>query len=197
MFTLTARHSHLCAEILKEVACPQRYAIMGNHDVFVGSEIVTRALVENGIPVLSDTWQSIERGGQRLWLVGLRDASTRSVPPDLDAAMPPALPQEPILLMVHEPDYMDTLLDSALGRRTDLVLSGHTHGGQIRLPLIGPIYLPLLGQKYVEGLIPFPVAGTNKTVQLYVNRGLGTIGLPLRLNCPPEITLITLSAESV
>jgi predicted MPP superfamily phosphohydrolase len=197
MYTLTSRHAWLCAEILKEVACPLRYAILGNHDVFVGAEIVTQALVQNGIPVLADSWVPLERDGKRVWLVGLRDASTLSVMPDLQASMPPALPHEPIVVMVHEPDYVDTLLESPLGQRTDLVLSGHTHGGQIRLPIVGPLFLPTFGQKYVMGLMRFPTANPGKTVQLYVNRGLGTVALPMRMNCPPEITLITLSAEPV
>jgi len=82
-----------------------------------------------------------------------------------------------------------------LGQRANLVLAGHSHGGQIRLPGIGPIFTPPLGKKYVSGLYRFPHADT--TSLLYVNRGLGTVGLPLRLWCPPEITLITLSAEPV
>jgi uncharacterized protein len=197
MSTLGPQHAHLCAEILKEVACPERYAVLGNHDVSVGAAMVTEALVTNGIPVLADTWHPLERDGQRLWIVGLQDASLPILLPDLQAAMPPALANEPILLMVHEPDYTDKILASPLGAHIDLVLSGHSHGGQICAPLVGPVFLPKLGQKYVSGLFRFPAAGNGKTVQLYVNRGLGTVGLPLRLNCPPEITLLTLSAEPV
>jgi predicted MPP superfamily phosphohydrolase len=66
------------------------------------------------------------------------------------------------------------------------MLSGHTHGGQIRLPLAGPLALPGLGRKYFEGWFRF------RDLQLYVNRGLGTVGVPFRFNCPPEITLLTL-----
>jgi predicted MPP superfamily phosphohydrolase len=66
------------------------------------------------------------------------------------------------------------------------MLSGHSHGGQIRLPFTGPLILPPLGKKYVEGHFKFG------EMQLYVNRGIGTVGLPFRLNCPPEITLLTL-----
>jgi predicted MPP superfamily phosphohydrolase len=66
------------------------------------------------------------------------------------------------------------------------MLAGHTHGGQIRLPLFGPVALPELGRKYVEGWFRFG------RLQLYVNRGLGTVGVPIRLNCPPEIALLTL-----
>ncbi|HXB62927.1 MAG TPA: metallophosphoesterase [Acidobacteriaceae bacterium] len=199
IYTLGSEHAHLCAEILKDVACPQRYAIMGNHDAFVGAEIVARAMVASGIPVLSDSYQPIERDGQRLWLVGLKDASFDKNLPDLQAATPPALPREPILLMVHEPDYVDAILDSPLGQRTDLVFAGHSHGGQICMPVMGPVFLPPLGKKYVNGLFRFPASGSGggKIPQLYVNRGLGTVGLPLRLNCPPEITMITLSAEAV
>jgi len=66
------------------------------------------------------------------------------------------------------------------------MLSGHTHGGQVRLPLLGALLLPTLGQKYVQGW--FRRAG----IQLNVNRGIGTSGLPFRFDCPPEITVITL-----
>jgi predicted MPP superfamily phosphohydrolase len=68
----------------------------------------------------------------------------------------------------------------------DLMISGHTHGGQVRVPFLGAIVLPSGGKKYVEGLFRFD------RMQLYVNRGIGTTGLPLRLNSPPEVTLFTL-----
>ena len=67
------------------------------------------------------------------------------------------------------------------------MLSGHSHGGQVRLPVLGPMVLPPLGRKYVAGLFQFG------RMQLYVNRGIGTVGVPMRLNCPPEITLISLA----
>jgi len=68
----------------------------------------------------------------------------------------------------------------------DLMLSGHTHGGQVRLPFLGPLILPSMGKKYVEGLFHFD------HLQLYVNRGVGTVGLPFRFNCPSELTEHTL-----
>jgi predicted MPP superfamily phosphohydrolase len=67
------------------------------------------------------------------------------------------------------------------------MLSGHTHGGQIRLPYIGPLILPPMGQQYIEGLFQF------EHLQLYVNRGIGTVGPPFRLNCPAELTHFTLA----
>jgi len=89
---------------------------------------------------------------------------------------------EPVILLGHEPDYADIVARHAV----DLMLSGHTHGGQIRIPFMRPHFLPQLGEKYVEGL--FSIG----PMQLYVNRGIGTVALPFRFNCPPEVTLITL-----
>jgi predicted MPP superfamily phosphohydrolase len=90
--------------------------------------------------------------------------------------------------MAHEPDYADTVMAHPRGHLVDLMLSGHSHGGQIRLPFLGPLILPPLGEKYPEGHYRF------NRMQLYVNRGIGTVGLPFRLNCPPEITVITLQS---
>ena len=67
------------------------------------------------------------------------------------------------------------------------MLGGHSHGGQIKLPFFGPLILPPMAEKYSEGLYRL------NHMQLYVNRGIGTVGLPFRLNCPPEITVITLN----
>jgi uncharacterized protein len=69
-----------------------------------------------------------------------------------------------------------------------LMLTGHTHGGQVRLPFIGAMVLPELGKKYVEGWFRFG------RMQLHVNRGIGTVGVPFRFNCAPEISLLTLRA---
>lgn len=169
-----------CAEILSKLECPLRYAIMGNHDVTVGEKYVIGPLRENGIPVLLNQAVPLERQGQRLWLAGLDSADQRKSRPD--EAIPRA-GGEPIVVLAHEPDILPTVAQY----KVDLMLAGHTHGGQVRLPFLPPLALPPLGKKYVEGLFHYG------ETQLYVNRGIGTVGLPFRLNCPPEITVLTLA----
>jgi predicted MPP superfamily phosphohydrolase len=176
-----------CANILRELACRELYAIPGNHDVQVGLTAVTEALTANGITMLTNTHVPIERGGGRFWLAGLDDAVEGD--PDPERAIPQSirnLPNEPVVLMCHAPDFADDLLALPAGQAVGLMVSGHTHGGQVRLPVLGALSLPELGQKYIEGWFQLGA------MQLYVNRGIGTVGLPFRLNCSPEITLITL-----
>jgi predicted MPP superfamily phosphohydrolase len=176
-----------CANILAEFECKKVYAILGNHDVAVGAEEVTAALVANGIPILRNAHLPIERGGGRVWLAGLDDPVLGY--PDPEQAIPASIrniPNEPVVLMCHAPDYVDYLLKQPAGRAVALMLSGHTHGGQVRLPFLGATELPILGEKYVEGW--FRMGG----LQLYVNRGIGTIGVPFRFNCPPEISMFTM-----
>jgi uncharacterized protein len=176
-----------CAELLSRIECPERYAILGNHDALVSSRAVTDALRTQNIPVLANGFVPIERDNQRIWLAGIKDALIQK--PDLDAALPsgrnPNL--EPLILLSHEPDFADY----AVGRKIDLVLAGHTHGGQILLPFLPPLLLPDLGTKYVHGLFKL-----RDGMQLYVNRGIGAVNLPFRFRCPPEITLITLQPGS-
>jgi predicted MPP superfamily phosphohydrolase len=176
----------LCAEILSGIKAPQRFGILGNHDVVVGSRKVVSALEAHGTPILIDSYFAVERGRDVLWLCGCDDAGTTH--PDFNATIPhyPGYPNSPVILMCHEPDYVDHLRHHPRFPLIDVMLSGHSHGGQIRLPLVGPLILPPLGQKYVQGLFHFD------HLQLYVNRGIGTVGLPFRLNCPAEITEITL-----
>jgi uncharacterized protein len=172
-----------CADILREIECPQRFAVMGNHDSFLGAPTIVPILAAAEIPMLVNQYVPIERGGDRIWLSGIHDPVTHI--PDLTAAIPER-PDGPVLLMSHGPDYADTLLEHPRGQLVDLMFSGHTHGGQVRFPFLPPMHLPPGGQKYVEGHYQFD------RLQLYVSRGIGTVGLPLRLNCPPEITLFTL-----
>jgi len=172
-----------CAEHLSRLTCPSRYAILGNHDCLVGSQAITDALHTHGIPVLANSFVPLERKGQRIWLAGIKDVLEDK--PDLDAALPAGRPEhEPVILLVHEPDFTDY----AVGRQVDLVLSGHTHGGQILLPLFPPLLLPDMGTKYVHGLFRM-----RDGMQLYVNRGIGAVTLPFRFRCQPEITVITLA----
>ena len=162
---------------------PQRYAILGNHDVAVSAPLVIAALSTHGIPILVNQHVPIERSGARIWLCGVDDPGTSH--PNLDLAIP-AKPDGPVILMAHEPDYADTVVPHPRGPLVDLMLSGHSHGGQVRLPFFGPLVLPPMGRSTSEATSSFD------QMQLYVNRGIGTVGLPFRLNCPPEITVLTL-----
>lgn len=172
-----------CAEILRRLECPQRFGILGNHDVMVGPSFVRNHMQANGLPLLVNENVRIERGGQHILLAGLDDVSQGK--PDLGRTVPAAV-DCPVLLMCHEPDYADTIAQHERGALVDLIFSGHTHGGQVRIPGLPPMELPPHGKIYVEGHF---VVGKS---QLYVNRGVGTVGLPFRLNCPPEITVGTL-----
>jgi uncharacterized protein len=173
----------LCAEILSTLKA-QRFGILGNHDVVVGESHVIPPLEAHGTPILVDSYHPLERGSDVLWLCGTDDAGTNT--PDLNLTIP-SYPKAPVLLMCHEPDYADKVIQHPRFPLVDLMLSGHTHGGQIRLPVVGPLILPPMGQKYIEGQFQFG------HMQLYVNRGIGTVGLPFRLNCPAEISHITLT----
>jgi predicted MPP superfamily phosphohydrolase len=178
------RAAGVCAEILGGLNAPQRFGILGNHDVSVGSAHVIPPLEAHGLPILVNRYVPIERGGDRLWLCGTDDA--REGHPDLNLAVPASAKGDPVILLCHEPDYADDVRLHPRFPAVDLMLSGHTHGGQVRLPFVGPMFLPPLGRKYIEGRFQFG------HMQLYVNRGVGTVALPFRFECPPEITQITL-----
>jgi predicted MPP superfamily phosphohydrolase len=178
-----------CANLLNGLRCRPIYAVLGNHDVIVGGKQVTAALSANGITLLKNSCLPMERAGGRIWLAGVDDPVAGR--PNLDLAVPAAIrnvAHEPVVLLCHAPDYADHLLAHPAGKAVDLMLSGHTHGGQIRLPLLGALELPTMGRKYIEGWFQLG------DLQLYVNRGIGTVGLPFRIDCPPEITLLTLRA---
>jgi|HubBroStandDraft_1064217.scaffolds.fasta_scaffold80329_2 predicted MPP superfamily phosphohydrolase len=172
-----------CAELLSQVKCPIRYASLGNHDWAVNHWMVEDALKNHNIPVLVNRSEPLERDGKRLWIAGTGDAIANEV--NLDAAIPAAsrTGNEPVILLAHEPDILKYVVPFGV----DLMLSGHTHGGQIRLPFLPPLFLPKMGIEYVHGL--FRMGNTH----LYVNRGIGTVNLPFRFNCPTEITVLTLA----
>ena len=161
------------------------FAVLGNHDVRSGARIVRQGIEEAGISVLHNCGFTFDVGNSRLNLAGVDDCIWGH--PDIHAALAPLAPRIPTLLLAHEPDVIDDF--SEVGPIT-LQLSGHTHGGQVRLPLLGTPVLPKLGEKYVQGL-----HRVNNS-WLYTNRGLGMVSMPIRFNCPPEITEIILTAPS-
>jgi predicted MPP superfamily phosphohydrolase len=170
-----------CAQLLRQMNAPHGlWAVLGNHDENTDHRHVTQALRAQNIQVLANQSQAIEHDGARFWLAGVNDvlSKTADVPKTLRSV--PA--EEAVILLAHEPDFADHAAEFPI----DLQLSGHSHGGQIRIPLLPPLYLPALGKKYVLGSYRIG------RLTLYTNAGLGTIGVPARLNCPPEITLFTL-----
>lgn len=177
------RHMPECASILNDIRCPLRFSTLGNHDMMVGGRYIYGDLVNQGLPVLRNSAVPIERNGQRLWLVGLGSSCARDADPQRAIPASALRDKEAMIVLAHEPDILPTI--ARFG--ADLMLSGHTHGGQVRIPLLPPVFLPDYGKNYVAGWYQ------HGSTRLYVNRGIGTIGVPLRLNCPPEITLLTLA----
>ncbi len=171
-----------CAEILAKLQ-PQKIAILGNHDAAAYPEKIIDALTRNNIPVLRNASLPIERGPGRIWLAGIDDLLRGE--PDLGLTLEKIPHGETTILLAHEPDFAD---DASL-RPVDLQLSGHSHGGQIWIPGIGAPWLPPMARKYPRGLRRIG------NLTLYTNIGIGTIRAPIRINCQPEITLITLRAS--
>ncbi len=158
-------------------------SVLGNHDHWTNAEVVRWSLAQSNITELNNSVIGISRNGCTLHFAGIDDHLAGC--DDLDAVLDQLPGDGAAILLAHEPDFAAR---SAKTGKFALQLSGHSHGGQIRLPVIGTPYLPPLGRLYPQGLY------TINGMQLYTNRGLGTSWLGLRVNCPPEITILTLDA---
>lgn len=168
--------------VLAELTAPLgKYAIFGNHD-YKNTELLTRLLQTAGFVVLRNQSYLIKQGGARIAVAGLEDMLKGS--PDPEAALKGIPTDTFTVLLMHEPDYAD----AAESYPFHLQLSGHSHGGQIRLPIIGAAYTPYGSQKYINGLY----YTANQTMPVYVNRGFGETYMPFRLLCRPELTVLTL-----
>jgi len=180
----SAEHVEPCTELLSGIKSRLgSYAILGNHDTGSIEPVVKEALQHRGIPLLKNQSVPIERDGARFWLAGVDDVMDGH--PDLDQALRTTDQAEPVVLLAHEPDFAD----EAARYKIDLQLSGHSHGGQIRVPYAVHLYLPPLARKYPWGLRRI------KDLTLYTNVGVGTIHVPVRWNSPAEVTLITLRTK--
>ncbi|HEV8529880.1 MAG TPA: metallophosphoesterase [Methylomirabilota bacterium] len=156
------------------------FAVLGNHDWWYDGQRVARALRAAGIVVLEDEAVRLRHRGHAFWLVGLADFDTRtSDPARTTSAIPPA---EPVVALTHNPDIFPLIPP-----RVAITLAGHTHGGQVYLPLIGrPIVPSRYGQRYAIGHIE------EEGRHLFVTSGLATSIIPVRFLVPPEIVMARL-----
>jgi predicted MPP superfamily phosphohydrolase len=169
-------------------------AVLGNHDWLEGAELVRREFARHGLPlidnarrILTPDRQLVETAPHGLALCGVGDYWYGK--PDYRAALaglPAAMPR---LLLSHNPDVAEHKPLLRSGFRVDLILSGHTHGGQICLPGAGPLIVPsLYGNKYASGMVRGPIC------PVFVSRGIGESGVPIRFNAMPEVTVFELRA---
>ena len=167
------------------------YAILGNHDWWCDVGGVRRALARVRIPLLENDAALIDDDGRRFWLAGLGDQLAYWLGPnrfrgvdDLPGTLARVTTDDPVILLVHEPDMF-----TRIPPRVALTLAGHTHGGQIVLPFVPPLWTPSeYGARFAYGHI---VEGGRHMI---VSGGLGCSKVPLRLKMPPEIVRVTLGA---
>ena len=158
-------------------------AVLGNHDHWMDAKLTQEVFNRYNVPVITNSHKLIEIKDKAICVAGVGDLMEDSQ--DLKAAFYGVPADIPRILLSHNPDYAESMPAS---ERVDLVLAGHTHGGQVRMPFsIAPITMSMYGQKYAGGLV------RSASGQVYVSRGIGVVGLPVRFNCPPEITIITLT----
>ena len=157
------------------------FGILGNHDYWTDANAVREMLKACSITELSNSVFGLSRGSEILHICGVDDIWEGAA--RLDEVTRQLTDDSAAILLAHEPDFADV---SASTNRFDLQVSGHSHGGQVVFPLLGPLVLPRLGRKYPAGL--YQVGNMYQ----YTNRGVGMARLPVRFNCPPEITLFVL-----
>ncbi len=168
------------------------HAVLGNHDFWEGSgpAPVRAALRTAGARLYENEAAALDHQGQKFWLAGTGSLWARPLGRgrylgnnDLSRALRQVSGDAPVILLAHEPDQF-----ASVPGRVALTLSGHTHGGQVRLPGLGAPFVPSqFGQRYIYGHV------TEDVRQLVISGGLGCSGLPVRVGVPPEITVIDIA----
>jgi len=184
-------HAAWAGELARLNAPLGTWAIFGNHDWWHDIVGVRRALADVRIPVLENDAMLLGAGNRKFWLAGLGDQLAYKIghgrfrgTDDLPATLAHVTTDDPVILLVHEPDVF-----TKVPSRVALTLAGHTHGGQIRLPLVPPVWAPsAYGARYAYGHI------VEEGRHMVVSGGLGTSFIPMRLGVPPEIVRIELGA---
>lgn len=155
----------------------------GNHDFWYGFSTVKRFLKQSNVRLLRDEHVRFNRKDQQIILVGLTDLWSEAI--RWRRALRHTSKKDCRIVMMHNPDSFGQTVRFGL----DFVLCGHTHGGQISLPFIGPPVLPIANRRFVQGWF------REGDTQMYVNRGIGVIGIPIRFNARPEIAVFDLQKQ--
>jgi len=168
------------------------FAVLGNHDDAHNGELVVRAISGNGYAVLNGAVAVIEKDGQKLRIAGLRDhlniGDWSWYADENRRILAPTESTGDVIVLQHSPDIRPIITGKySISNDLKLMLSGHTHGGQVWLPVVGPPIVPSsYGQKFVAGFFDDPV------LPLFVTTGIGTSILPFRFMMPPEIAVLTI-----
>jgi len=172
------------ALILKDLNAPLGvYSVLGNHDWWFDGNRVTEALEANGIRVLDDESTELKLQTGSFWLAGLADLWTR--PQRIEQTIAQIPQGRPIIAITHNPDIFPSVPP-----RVQLLLAGHTHGGQVRFPLIGTVVQASdYGERYVRGHV------FEQNHHLFVTTGIGTSIVPVRFSVPPEIVMLTIESQ--
>ena len=173
------------ARIYAELKSPLgTFAILGNHDWEYGGEAFARAFAAQGIDLHENSGVRLRHQGSAIYLAGLAD--TRYRQPDIEAALAGALAGDPVIVMSHDPACFGDFSE-----HSGVMVAGHTHGGQWRLPFIGPLWIPGKAPRaWSRGMFH------DQDRTLIVSSGIGTSNLPLRINCPPEIVILEISGNA-
>lgn len=172
-------------ETLQTLQAPHgKYWIYGNHDHGgYGTQIVKDIMDQAGFTLLKNSHIFIQQQNEHIVLAGIDDVMLGN--PNVAKALEGVDPNLFTILLAHEPDFADV----AATYPVNLQLSGHSHGGQVRLPFIGHLYTPAFAEKYIQGKYMLQ----NDHMALYVSRGIGTTRLPFRFLCKPEFYTFTLT----
>jgi len=181
---LTQSDAESVSNIFKQLVAPYgKFAVLGNHDYWGNTEWVKECLRNSGFRLLMNEMAVVRKGDEVIYVSGVDDLLGGT--PDLSQIFNKGAldPDGFHMMLVHEPDYANELA----AHPVDLQLSGHSHGGQVNLPFVGPLITPPLSKKYPSGLYQI-----NHRLTLYTNRGIGTTILPFRFYCRPEMTILEL-----
>lgn len=175
------------ADLLAGLTNAKVFYVRGNHDIWSGYKDLEELLIKHDVTILNNSSELITRKGAHIWLVGVDDPSLGMA--RLGQALESVIEGAITVLLAHAPN----IFEEAVEKEMNLVLVGHTHGGQVRIPLIGALFVPGQGffPRYDYGL--YASGATN----MIINAGLGESGLPIRINMQPEIVLISLEAVQV